>query len=71
MKTRKIFTSKFIIITWIKIHSVLFRSFLIYVVESDKFGSRKRGFKRENVADNVHAEHCQESVNNSKPWAVF
>ena len=52
-------------------YSVLFRSFLIYVVESDKFGSKKREFKREDVRDNAHAKHCQEFVNNSKPWAMF
>lgn len=48
------------------------------VVESEKFGSGIREAKRENVLEKIHASyvkisamHCQKSVNDFKPWAVF
>lgn len=48
------------------------------MVESEKFGSGIREAKRENVLEKIHASyvkisamHCQKSVNDFKPWAVF
>lgn len=54
----------------------MFRCFLMYVVESAKCESEiieaKKNLLRKFYAyAKIYAGHCQESVNNFKPWTLF
>lgn len=71
LKNKEHFYPKVIINPYLdlKLHSILFRSSLIYAVESGRFGSVIREAERKNVLEKVYASyykisavHCQESV---------